>query len=364
VTDRAHDNKWVSGSIVLIAVLLSAAALYVGREVFVPIAFAILLTVSLRPIVRMLERARVPTAAGAAIVTLALLAVCAAAGWGLSWPVQDWMQQAPKRLEAAQSKLDKLRRPFQQVTEVATKIENATQGNNGNGGATSKPASGAGASTGEGPSVPPLVARVFGTTTSLLSGVVEVVLMLYLLLASGDLFARKLVKLIPRWREKTNALEGIHEVESAVLRYLLVTLLINTGQAIAVGLVLWWIEMPNPLMWALLTVVLEFIPYLGATIMVAMLAVVAFASFDSVGRALAPPFSYLIITTLQNNVVSPYAYGNRLKLNPVAVLVGVLVWWFLWGIAGAFLSVPIIATIKIIADRAESMRGVGEFLGE
>lgn len=363
MTDRAHDNRWVSGSIVLIAVLLSAAALYLAREVFIPIAFSVLLTVSLRPIVRALERARVPTTAGATIVTLALIAVCAVAGWGLSWPVQDWMQQAPKRLEAAQSKLDKLRRPFQQVTEVATKIENATQGNNNGNGATSKPA-GAGASTGEGPSVPPLLARVFGTTTSLLSGIVEVVLMLYLLLASGDLFARKLVKLIPRWREKENAVQGIHEVESAVLRYLLVTLLINIGQAIAVGLVMWWIQMPNPLMWAMLTVLLEFIPYLGATIMVAMLAVVAFASFDSVGRALAPPLAYLVITTLQNNVVSPYAYGNRLKLNPVAVLVGVLVWWFLWGISGAFLAVPIIATIKIIADRTESMRGVGEFLGE
>ena len=365
--DPPHDNNnWVSRSIVLIAILLSATALYVGREIFVPVAFAVLLTVSLRPIVRLLERVHVPTAAGAAIVTLGLLAITAVGGWLLSWPVQSWMESAPKRLEAAQTKLEKLRQPVQRATDVVTKFESAAQGNH-NGGATTQSSTTQPAASpprGEGPEAPPILARLFGTTTSLLGGVVEVVLLMYLLLASGDLFARKLVKLIPRWRDKNNAVEGIGEVESAVLRYLLVTLLINIGQAIAVGLVLWWIGMPSPLMWAMLTVVLEFIPYLGATIMVAMLAVVGFASFDSIGRALAPPLTYLVITTLQNNVVSPYAYGNRLKLNPVAVLVGVLVWWFLWGIAGAFLAVPIIATIKIIADRTEGMRAVGEFLGE
>ena len=94
------------------------------------------------------------------------------------------------------------------------------------------------------------------------------------------------------------------------------------------------------------------------------LAITGFATFDRLGLAVAPPLAYLVITTIQNNVVSPYAYGNRLKLNPVAVLVGVLIWWFLWGIAGAFLAVPIVATIKIVADRVEGMKPVGEFLGE
>jgi len=69
-------------------------------------------------------------------------------------------------------------------------------------------------------------------------------------------------------------------------------------------------------------------------------------------------------TTIQNNVVSPYAYSNKLKLNPVAVLIGVLLWWFLWGTAGAFLAVPIVATIKVVADRVEGMKAIGEFLGE
>jgi predicted PurR-regulated permease PerM len=79
--------------------------------------------------------------------------------------------------------------------------------------------------------------------------------------------------------------------------------------------------------------------------MVATLAIVGLATFDSIPHALAPPGTYLLITTIQNNVVSPYAYGNHLKLNPVAVLIGVLLWWFLWGVPGAFLAVPIVATL-------------------
>jgi predicted PurR-regulated permease PerM len=98
--------------------------------------------------------------------------------------------------------------------------------------------------------------------------------------------------------------------------------------------------------------------------MILLLAIAAFASFDGMAHILAVPLSYLLITTLQNNVASPIAYGDRLKLNPAAVLIGVIFWWYVWGIGGAFLAVPIIATIKIIACRTEQFAAVGEFLGE
>jgi predicted PurR-regulated permease PerM len=141
-------------------------------------------------------------------------------------------------------------------------------------------------------------------------------------------------------------------------------MLINIGQAICVALALKFIGVPNPLLWGVLTFVLEFVPYLGGLVLVGLLTITAFATFDSVGRIIAAPASYLIISALQNNVVSPIAYGNRLKLNPVAVFIAVVVWWFLWGVPGAFLAVPIIAMVKIIADRTEGASALGEFLGE
>jgi predicted PurR-regulated permease PerM len=82
------------------------------------------------------------------------------------------------------------------------------------------------------------------------------------------------------------------------------------------------------------------------------------------GHILAVPGSYLLITTIQNNVVSPYLYGDHLKLNPVAVLIGVLFWWFVWGIGGAFLAVPIIATVRVVTKHTKSFGALAEFLGE
>jgi predicted PurR-regulated permease PerM len=121
---------------------------------------------------------------------------------------------------------------------------------------------------------------------------------------------------------------------------------------------------PSPVLWGVLTFFLEFIPYLGAAFMLIALGVAGLGASQSLGQALLAPGAYLLISTLQNNLVSPVAYGRRLRLNPVAVLVGVLFWWFLWGVPGAFLSVPIIAAVKIMGDHIEGLEALGEFLAE
>jgi predicted PurR-regulated permease PerM len=104
------------------------------------------------------------------------------------------------------------------------------------------------------------------------------------------------------------------------------------------------------------------VPYLGAAFMLFILSVVGLATFQSLGHAALAPLAYLLITTLQNNLISPIAYGRHLRLNPVAVLVGVMFWWFLWGIPGAFLAVPLVATAKILGDHVRGLSAMGEFL--
>jgi predicted PurR-regulated permease PerM len=390
-----------TGGIVLLASLATIAALYVGREFFVPIAFAFLLNALFRPVVRTLHRrARLPAPAAAAVVVLGLIGLLVLAGFGLREPVKDWIAKAPERFDAAEEKLGRFRKPIQQVQRVTDRIEHAADMNGGASGASSQPTSqpasqpgqpaqqppakegksdggGAGGAPSPGaeasppalpqapaPSGPGIAGRFLGTTTTVVGGVTEVLVLLYLLLAADDLFFRKLLKVMPTVRDKKVAGEIVDEAQSVVMRYLWVTLLINLCQGTLVGLVLWWIGMPSPVMWGLLTVVLEFIPYLGAAIMIVLLSVVAFATFDGLGRILAVPGSYLLITTLQNNIVSPLAYGDRLKLNAVAVLLGVVFWWYVWGTPGAFLAVPLIATMKIIACRTDRFAAVGEFLSE
>jgi predicted PurR-regulated permease PerM len=338
-----------SVGVVILATLAGIGALYVGREFFIPIALGLLFNALLRPLVRSLEGLRIPTVAGATIVVLGLLGVLGAGGLALVDPVRAWMSQLPASLEAASRKLEKARHSLEEVSHTTQALTEP---------ASAPPAAPAA------PAVPPFLAQLFGTTATLVAGLAEVLLLLYLLLASGDLFLRKVVEGLPLFRDKRTAVEVTEQVQQAVTRYMGATLLINLGQGLAVGLALWGLGMPHPWLWGGLTVVLEFIPYLGAAFMIGLLAVAAFGQFDPIGRILLVPGSYLLITALQNNLVSPFVYGQRLQLNPVAVFVGVLFWWYLWGVVGAFLAVPFFATLKILADHVERLAPIATFLGE
>ena len=350
-----------SAGIVVLATLAVIGALYFGRVFLVPIALAVLFTGLLRPIVRRFERARLPAPVGATVVLVVFLGLLVSGGLALADPVRGWVAQAPQTFAAAQQRLEKLRRPIQSITAAAQKAERATA-EPADQRAPQQAAPAPAPSGGQG-SVS-LAVRVFGTTTSLLAGLVEVVLLTFLLLASGDSFMTKLVNVLPVRREKREAVEIANEAETVVSHYMLATALINLGQGAVVGLSMWLLHLPNPVLWGLLTVALEFIPFLGGAAMMILLTLAGLATFEGIGQALLPPAVYLTISTLQNNLVSPIAYGRRLRLNPVAILVGVLFWYYLWGVAGAFLAVPIIATVKIMGEHIESLSPMAEFLGE
>jgi predicted PurR-regulated permease PerM len=204
------------------------------------------------------------------------------------------------------------------------------------------------------------VATAFGTTAAFVGALVEVLLLTFLLLASGDLFLQKLFHVFPGERSAT--LKVTRDVEDAVSRYMMATAVINLGQGLVVAIAMAVIGLPSPPLWGVLTFFCEFVPYLGAALMLFLLSVAGLATFQGIGHAALAPLAYLLITAVQNNLVSPLAYGRHLRLNPVAVLVGVMFWWFLWGIPGAFLAVPLVATAKILGDHVRGLSAMGEFL--
>ncbi len=353
-TRLSHDTLRTV-SLATLAAIAAVGALYLGRSFFVPIAVALLFNALLRPVVRALERVGLPAPAGAAVVVLSFVAILVGGGAALTAPTQRWLADAPKDLAAAQDKLRNVRRSIARFTHVAEQVQQATSPD------TTSPhtavAPPAPAATGAG-----LGGRLFGGTTAFLASLVEVLLLVYLLLAVGNLFLRKLLRVVAP-EEKAVTRRVVQEIKVVIERYVLVTVIINIVQGTVVALVMWALGMPNPVLWGVATLFLEAIPYLGATVMIGALTLVAFAALDGLGRILLVPGAYLAITTLQNNVVSPVAYGRNLKLNPVAVLISVMFWWFLWGVPGAFLAVPMVAVAKVIADHNEGLKAVGEFLG-
>ena len=159
------------------------------------------------------------------------------------------------------------------------------------------------------------------------------------------------------------AVEIARATESSISTYLLTTAVVNVTEGIAVAGAMYLLGMPNPALWGALVAVFEFIPYLGATAMVVILTIASLTTFDNTGQALLVPAAFLGINLIQGNLVSPTLLGHRLALNPVAIFVGLAFWYWVWGIPGAFLAVPLMATLKIVCDHVEALASFGEFLG-
>jgi predicted PurR-regulated permease PerM len=333
-------------SLAIVAIVAAGAALYVAQEIFVPVILGLLFTALFRPVVRALQSARVPPPVSATVVVLACLGVLVGTGFFVAQPVRSWVREAPKTLAAARTKLEKLRQPIKQVSQAVQKAQQEVTGQEQQ--AAQPPQAAASPSGG----VPSFVGRIFTTTTGILGTVLQIIVVVFLLLATGDLFIRKLSAVMPK-PAKGSAEQTIEEAESVVRRYLVVTALINLGQALIVALTMWLIGIPTPPLWGLLTFVFEFLPYIGALFMVVSLTITGLATFEGIGQVLLAPVAYIVISTIQNNAVSPFAYGSGLRVNPLAVLLAVLVGWFMWGVAGAFVAVPLLAAIKVFAERLD-----------
>ncbi|WP_420128239.1 AI-2E family transporter [Longimicrobium sp.] len=352
-TGQAMDStRGRSAGVTTLTVLALLYTLYFARPFLLPIVVALLLSFLFSPVVRVLARFRIPPPVSAGLIILGLLGSVGFAGYELSGPVQGWAASAPETFATAQQKIRTLLQPLERASRTAAQVESAA---------------GAVAGPDEAQEVvvkqPSLIARVFGTTQRFLVTAMEVLILLYFLLAAGDLFLQKLIKVLPTVHDKRKAVEIARKTEASISTYLLTTFAITLTEGMVVTLAMWGLGMPNPLLWGALVVVLEFIPYLGALIMTAILTLAALTVYDTVGQALLVPGAFLLINVIQGNFVSPMLMGHKLALNPVALLVGLTFWFWIWGLPGAFVAVPLLATFKIFCDHIESLAAVGEFLG-
>jgi len=208
--------------------------------------------------------------------------------------------------------------------------------------------------------------RVPGTfinwTGTFLVGLGETLVLLYLLLASGDLFLQKLVRVMPTFRDKKRAVEISHEVQQNISNYLFSVSLINVGLGAIVSGGLYFMGVPNAAMWGMLAALLNFVPYFGPVAGVILLSIVGLLTFDTLWQGLLPPAWYLLLHLLEANLITPVLLGRRFTLNPVVIFVSLIFWTWLWGVPGALLSVPILVSIKVVCDRIPALSSVSELL--
>jgi predicted PurR-regulated permease PerM len=342
--DKADPKPRARPTLTVLAILAVFAMLYLARFVIVPVVAALILKFVFTKPVRRLRSAGIPEPAGAAAVLAFFLAALAACAWYLSGPALSWIDRAPQVLERVEQYLATVRAPMERVEKATSQAKSAISG-----------------SDSAQPPVPSSRVGFHDTLRPVVQAAATLTL-LYLLLASGDLLHRKVIAMAPTLTGKKNSLQVVREIEDAISGYLGVLALINTGFGTLVGVGLFLIGMPAPALWGLVAGLFNFIPYLGPVATAFILTLVGAASFADIRIALIVPVVFWVVTSVEGSILRPYLLGWRLSLNPVVSFVALLVFGWMWGPPGLLLAVPVLAVLKIIADRVDSLARLAQIL--
>lgn len=329
--------------------------LYFARPVILPVFIACVAVMTLKPFVRWLSYCHMPPALSAAVVLCLVVAAIGIGFFQLGRPALIWMNEAPQHMTDLRQRVQKLFPRLAHFSQAAAAVNNL--------GATEEEKKAEQEKT---PTVEVKESRgtssILNWTGTLLVGIGETLVLLYLLLASGDLFLQKLVHVMPTLRDKKRAVEISHEIQQNISHYLFSVSLINIGLGIVVSGGLYFIGVPNAAMWGMLVALLNFVPYFGPVVVFFLLITVGLLTFDTLWQGLLPSAWYLLFHLLEANLITPVLLGRRFALNPVVIFVSLIFWTWLWGVPGALLSVPILVSIKVVCDRVPKLSSVSELI--
>ncbi len=345
-TGRSPLEQLGSLALVFFAAGGIAVVLYVGRAVFVPIAFALLFALILSSPVEALYRRGVARGLGAVLMLLAILLV-AGVTLRLVWsPAREWMASIPHTVKV----LEKTFGPVAKALErrLADNPPSATDG-----GRTAPLMEAVEMSASD---------RMLVATPGAAADAVTIIILTLFLVTGGAPMASRLASTLISSRKSTKALHILEAVRSEVARYYVTIALINVGLGGATALMTWLLGLPDPLLWGTMAAVLNFLPYIGSTITLLVLAIVSTVTFTNLTHVLAVSGSFLVLVTIEGQVVEPLLLGRRLKLSPTVVL---LAFWFggwFWGVPGIVLVMPLLLALKVVAEHVPNGRIVVELL--
>jgi len=344
------DTHLMRSLLIGIFILMTVYALYFGRAFFMPVILAFLLALTLTPIVRFLRQRGVPDALSATLLVLMSVIFVGGAGYLLSGPVIDLINNAPSIGLQLTERMAQLRQPFEKIMQISHQLEGLTE-------------------TSQEPDVQKVVlaqsgilSSAAGNVLSAGTGITIVFVLSLFLLASGTMFYEKIIQSFTSLSEKKRALRVVYDVEREISHYLLTVAVINAGLGTVIGLGLWGLGMPNPLVWGAAAALLNFLPYVGALMTILLVTVIALISFDSISFALLAPAFVLLCDIVEGQFVTPMVVGRRLEINAVAIFIAIAFWSWLWGFVGALMAVPLLVVIKVFCDHFDGLSHVGNFL--
>jgi len=334
------------GGLFVLAVL---AAAYVASEIVLPFVFAIVLKLLLQPCSRILERLHVARTIASLLLIFALFGTIVGLGTVISGPARTWAAKLPEGIPRLQERLSFMREPIDTVQRFFQQLEDF-------GGPEPSPNA---ATLAQGPT---LLSTLFTGARHFASGLFTTVLFLFFLLVSGDIFLHRLVEILPRFRSKRQVVEIAQQIEGDISAYLVTITIMNAAVGLATALAMWLTGVGDPILWGTVAFLLNYVPILGTALGVLIFLLAGLLTHDVLWQALLPAGLYFGLHLVEGETVTPMLLAKRFTLNPVLVIISLVFWFWMWGVPGVILSMPMLAIAKIICDRLQPLAAFGHFL--
>jgi predicted PurR-regulated permease PerM len=340
ITIRNPEHRAAVGLFVL-AILYT---LYLARLFLMPLAFALVLSILLRPVVRRLNRLKIPEAVSAGVVVLTLLLGIGAGLYNLSTPAAKWLDRGPYLLKTLEFKMSEFKASLDKARETTRQLEDM-------------------ADLGEAQqeiqiNQSSLAEKIFSRVQTFSSTAVIILVLVYFMLAYGWRILQRLSEIDPDSGRSNQIFRLVIDIQDDLSSYLLTVAAINVCLGALTALAMALLGLPNPVLWGVAAAMFNFVPYLGAAATLVIISVVSTLTFDLWPRILCPPTVFLFFTALEGQFVTPSILGRRLRLNPLVVLVAILFWGWIWGIAGAILGVPLLTAFMVAARKIKVLQPI------
>lgn len=357
-----------SAALTLMAGLAIVAMLQYAQAMIIPIVLALLISYALEPVVARLASAHVPRPVGAAIVLLLVVTSTCWLLYGLRSEASAIVEQLPRAARHLRQTLESGKPTptgaIEQVQKAATELQKAA---NAAAPAPAAPPQGVTRVQVETPAFAVSDYLVWGSI-GILTAIGQAVLILFLvffLLASGDLYKRKIVKIVgPSLSKKKITVQILADIDRQIEWFLLVQALTSTVVAVATWAAFRAIGLEQAAVWGLLAGIFNSIPYFGPVLVTGGITIVGYIQFGSIRMALLAAGVSLVITSLEGFLLTPWLTSRATRMNAVAIFVGLLFGGWVWNVWGMLLAVPMLMVLKTVSDHVEDFKAVGELLGE
>jgi predicted PurR-regulated permease PerM len=346
----ATDTCYARWAIIGIFLILFVAGIVAARDFLVPVVVACLLTLMFTPLRRFLNRLGAPSWFCAVIVLASLLTAGTVGVATLSGPVAQWIEDAPSIGWRVEQKIRNLRKPVESIVEAGKKVDELADG---------KAAPDTQKVQVKEKS---MIQRIAASAPGVAAQIAFVLVLLFFLVASGDMFYEKLVHVLPTLTDKRRALKIAFDIEQRLARYFSTVALINATLGVVIALAMSVMGMPSPALLGLIAFLLNFIPFVGSIIGVCLVTVIGIVALPELWMALTAGSIYLTLTAIEGQLITPYFVGRSLKLNTVVVFLSVALWAWLWSAVGMFIAVPVLVVIRVFSEHIPALGPLGDFL--